>query len=33
MKNSNMKGHWTGILTERDAKTGIDFIEDVIPKK
>lgn len=33
MENSNMKGHWTGILTERDGQTEIDFTEDVTPKK
>lgn len=33
MENSNMKGHWTGILTEKDGQTEIDFTEDVTPKK
>lgn len=33
MENGNMKGHWTGILTERDGQTEIDFTEDVTPKK
>lgn len=33
MENGNMKGHWTGILTERDGQTEIDFTEDVTPRK
>lgn len=33
MENSSMKGHWTGILNERDGQTEIDFTEDVAPKK
>lgn len=33
MGNSNMKGHWIGILTEREGQTEIDFTEDVTPKK
>lgn len=33
IENSNMKGHWTGILTERDGQTEIDFTEDVTVKK
>lgn len=33
MENSNMKGHWTGILNERDGQTEIDFKEYVTPKK
>lgn len=33
IENSNMKGHWTGILTERDGETEIDFTEDVTVKK
>lgn len=33
MENSNMKGHWTGIFTEKDGKTEIDFTEDVTAKK
>ena len=33
MENSNMKGHWTGIFTEKDGRTEIDFTEDVTAKK
>ena len=33
MENSNMKGHWTGIFTEKDGHTEIDFTEDVTAKK
>ena len=33
MENSNMKGHWTGIFTEKDGRTEIDFTEAVTPKK
>lgn len=33
MENSNMQGHWVGILTEQDGKTSIDFTEDVTAKK
>ncbi len=33
MENSNMKGHWTGIFTEKDGRTEIDFTEDVNAKK
>lgn len=33
MENSNMKGHWTGIFTEKDGQTVIDFTEDVTAKK
>lgn len=33
IENSNMKGHWTGILTERDGQTEINFTEDVTVKK
>ena len=33
MENSNMKGHWTGIFTEKDGQTEIDFTEDVTAKK
>ena len=33
MENSNMKGHWTGIFTEKDDQTEIDFTEDVTAKK
>lgn len=33
MENDNMKGHWTGIFTEKNGHTEIDFTEDVIAKK
>ena len=33
MENSNMKGHWTGIFTEKDGQTEIDFTEAVTAKK
>lgn len=33
MENSNMKGHWTGIFSEKNGLTEIDFTEDVVAKK
>lgn len=33
MENSNMYGHWTGIFTEKNGKTEIDFTEEVFAKK
>lgn len=33
MENSNMKGHWTGIFTEKNGSTEIDFTEEVTVKK
>ncbi len=33
MENSNMKGHWTGVFTEKDGGTEIDFTEEVMAKK
>ena len=33
MENSNMKGHWTGIFTEKDGGTELDFTEEVTVKK
>ena len=33
MENSNMKGHWVGIFSEKDGQTEIDFTEDVTAKK
>lgn len=33
MENSNMKGHWIGVFSEKNGKTEIDFTEDVIAKK
>ena len=33
MENSNMKGHWVGLFTQKGEETEIDFTEDVTPKK
>ncbi|MBD5392764.1 MAG: polyketide cyclase [Lachnospiraceae bacterium] len=33
MENDNMKGHWTGIFTEKGGQTEIDFTEDITAKK
>ena len=33
MDNSNMRGHWTGVFTERNGQTEIDFTEEVAAKK
>lgn len=33
MDNSNMRGHWTGLFTERNGQTEIDFTEEVTVKK
>lgn len=33
MENDNMKGHWTGIFTQKGEKTEVDFTEDVTAKK
>lgn len=33
MENDNMKGHWTGIFTQKDGQTEVSFTEDVIAKK
>ena len=33
MENSNMKGHWTGVFSEKNGSTEIDFTEEVIAKK
>lgn len=33
MENDNMKGHWTGIFSEMNGATEIDFTEDVEAKK
>lgn len=32
MDNRNMKGHWTGIFTERDGGTEVEFTEEVMAK-
>jgi len=33
MENSNMKGHWTGIFSEKNGRCEIEFTEDVTAKK
>ena len=33
MENNNMKGHWTGIFTDKGNETEIDFTECVEAKK
>ena len=33
MENDNMKGHWTGIFSQENGETIIDFTEDVTAKK
>ena len=33
MENSNMKGHWVGIFSEKDGQAEIDFTEDVTANK
>lgn len=33
MENNNIKGHWTGVFTEKDGQTEIDFTENVTAKK
>lgn len=33
VENCNMKGHWTGIFTQRGDNTEIDFTEEVTAKK
>lgn len=33
MENENMSGHWSGIFSERDGKTRIDFTENVTARK
>lgn len=33
MENDNMKGHWTGVFTQKGEQTEIDFTEDVTAKK
>ena len=33
MENSNIKGHWIGIFTQKGEKTEVDFTEDVTAKK
>lgn len=33
MENGNMKGHWTGVFTQKDGQTEIEFTEAVQAKK
>lgn len=33
MENTNIKGHWTGVFTEKDGQTEIDFTENLTAKK
>lgn len=33
IENDNMTGHWSGIFTEKDGQTEIDFTENVTAKK
>ena len=33
MENGNMKGHWTGVFTEKNGQTESEFTEDVTAKK
>lgn len=33
MENDNMKGHWTGLFTQKGSQTEIDFTENVTAKK
>lgn len=33
MENSNIRGHWIGVFTEKDGGTEIDFTEDATAKK
>ncbi|MBO5175890.1 MAG: SRPBCC family protein [Lachnospiraceae bacterium] len=33
MENSNMKGHWIGIFSEKNGRCEIEFTEDVTAKK
>lgn len=33
MENDNMKGHWTGVFTQKGGETEISFTEDAVAKK
>ena len=33
MENDNIKGHWTGVFTQKGEETEVDFTEDVNAKK
>ena len=33
MENDNIEGHWTGVFTQKDGQTEIEFTEDVAAEK
>lgn len=33
IENDNMKGHWTGVFSQKDGQTEVIFTEDVFAKK
>lgn len=33
LENDNIKGHWTGVFTQKDRQTEIEFTEDITAKK
>lgn len=33
MENDNLKGHWTGVFSQKGEQTEIDFTEEVTAKK
>lgn len=33
MENSNMKGHWIGVFSDKNGQTEIEFTEDITAKK
>lgn len=33
MENSNMKGHWIGVFSDKNGQTEIEFTEDITTKK
>lgn len=33
LENDNMKGHWSGVFTQKGEETEIDFTENVVAKK
>ena len=33
MDNDNIMGHWTGVFTQKDGQTEIEFTEDIAAKK
>lgn len=33
IENDNMKGHWTGIFSEKGGQTELDFTEEITAKK